>query len=90
MIFLRSNESLWRYYDLSNRTVNAETLIKLLNRGLKTFCLARSEVNSQFFLKVFFFCSNLKIILNKFLNEDKKVIEKVAKSTWYNKSSDST
>ena len=41
---LMSDESLWRRYDLSNRPVNGEILIRLLNRGVKIFGLGRSEV----------------------------------------------
>jgi hypothetical protein len=43
----RFDESLWRRYDLSNRKINAEILIKLLNRGVKIFGLARTEIHKS-------------------------------------------
>lgn len=40
----RFDESLWTRYDLSNKTIYSEILIKLLNRGVRIFGLCRTEV----------------------------------------------
>jgi len=44
---LMFDQTLWRRHDLANKIVNAEMLIKLLNRGIQIFGLGRSDLRKS-------------------------------------------
>ena len=52
---LMFDESLWNRFDLSDKIVYSEILIKLLNRGIKIFGLGRVEVKEIFYIFFLFF-----------------------------------
>jgi hypothetical protein len=52
------DESLWNRFDLSDKIVYSEILIKLLNRGIKIFGLGRAEVKKYFKYFFYFFLLN--------------------------------
>ena len=43
----RFDETLWKYYDLSNKIVHGEKLVKLLNIGVKLFSLQQAELRKS-------------------------------------------
>jgi len=55
---LMFDESLWNRFDLSDKIVYSEILIKLLNRGIKIFGLGRAEVKKYFKYFFYFFLLN--------------------------------